>query len=48
MFKDNLNMQKQLLINKLVLMNEEFTLFNYNLISANVLFQNSNVPPPKV
>lgn len=38
-FIEDLNMQKQLLIKKIESMEEEFTFFSYNLVSANVLFK---------
>ena len=38
-FIEDLNIQKQLVIKKIENMNEEYSFFNYNLISAKILFK---------
>ena len=40
-FIEDMNIQKQLLVKKLQTMEEEFTFFNYNIISAKILFKTS-------
>ncbi len=43
-------MQKQLLLDKLQLMEDEFKLFNLNMVSAEILFHEAGdraTPPPK-
>lgn len=46
-FIEDLNMQKQLLIRKLHLMEEEFTFFGYNIVSAKILFKAANAQEGK-
>ena len=38
-FREDVNMQNQLLLRKLELMEQEFNFFNSNMISSNVLFK---------
>ena len=38
-FIEDLNIQKQLLVRKLQMMEEEFSFFNYNMVSAKILFK---------
>jgi WASH complex subunit 7 len=51
-FIEDLNIQKQLLVKKIESMDEEYAFFNYNLISAKILFksktESSDIPrsPP--
>lgn len=44
---EDLNMQRQLLARKLQFMEEEFAFFEYNMISAKVLFKSNNAAEPQ-
>lgn len=44
--REDINMQNQLLLKKLELMEQEYKLFNYNMISSNVLFKSTESESP--